>query len=63
MDNLTSKAISKVSSIKTFDFSTFYTTILFEQFKSRLWPYKSTFNCKNGSRRYNTAVFNEADFV
>ena len=36
LDHLKSKTISKVSSIKTFDFSSLYTTIPNEQLKSRL---------------------------
>ena len=50
LEHLKSKAISKVSSIKTVDFSTLYTTIPHEQLKSRLSGLISTSICKNGSR-------------
>ena len=36
LEHINSQALSKVSSIKTFDLSTFYTIILDEQLKSRL---------------------------
>ena len=57
LQHLKSKAISKVSSIKTFEFSTLYTTIPHEQLKSGLSGLiKKKFICKNGSRRYKYAV-------
>ena len=43
LEHLKSKAISKVSSIKTFDFPMRYTTIPHEQLKSR-WPNKKLFD-------------------
>ena len=47
LEHLKSKAISKGSSIKTFDFDTLYTTIPHEQLKSRLSGLKrSSFICK-----------------
>ena len=52
LEHLKSKAISKVSSIKTFDFCTLYTRITHEQLKYRLGGLISSFICKNGSRRY-----------
>ena len=36
LDNLQSNSITSVNSIKTFDFSTLYTTIPHDQLKSRL---------------------------
>ena len=56
LEHLKSKAISKGSSIKTFDFSTLYTTISHEQLKSRLRGLISFFICKDGSRRYKHVV-------
>ena len=58
------KKISKVSSIKTFDFSTLYTTILHEQLKSRFSGLiRSFFICRNGSRRYVVVKYNTAFLV
>ena len=36
LDNLQSRSFSKVSSIKTFDFPTLYTTLLHDKLKTRL---------------------------
>ena len=47
LEHLKSKAISKVYSIKTFDFSMLYTTIPNEQLKSRLSGLISSFICNN----------------
>ena len=47
----------KVSSIKSFDFSTFYTKIPHEQLKYRFSGLiRIYFICKNGSRRYQYVV-------
>jgi hypothetical protein len=36
LDNLKSRSFSQVSAIKTFDFSTLYTTLLHDKLKTRL---------------------------
>ena len=58
LEHLKTKAISKVSSIKTFDLSTLYTTIPHEQLESRLSDIISYFICKNGLRRYKYVFVN-----
>ena len=66
LENLKSHSLSKVSSIKTFDFSTLYTTIPHEKLKSRLKQLVSqAFIDKNGNRRYQYIVVknNRAYFV
>ena len=63
LELLKSKAISKVSSINTFDLSTLY-TIPHEQWISRLSGLiKSTFTCTNGSRRYKYVVVNNTAYL
>jgi hypothetical protein len=56
---LTSTSISRVNAIKTFDFSTLYTTIPHSKLKERLKKliFGSFFN-KNGTRRYSYLVAN-----
>ena len=66
LEHLKSQAISKVYSIKTFDVSTLYTTILHQQLKSRLSGLiRSSFICQNGSQRYRyiAVKYNTAYFV
>ena len=65
LENLKSKTISKVSSIKTFNLSMLYTTIPHQQLKSRLSGLISFFICKNGSRKYKYIVvmYDTAYFV
>ena len=57
MEILNSKSVSSCNSIKTFDFSTLYTSIPHEQLKSRLAQLiKRSFFKKNGKRRYKFLV-------
>ena len=57
MEILNSKSVSSCNSIKTFDFSTLYTSIPHEQLKSRLAQLiKRSFFKKNGKRRYKYLV-------
>ena len=57
MENLHSKSFSSCNSIKTFDFSTLYTSIPHSQLKSRLAQLiKRSFIKKNGKRRYKYLV-------
>ena len=56
LDNLKSREFAKVHSVKTFDFSTLYTTIPHEKLKCRLKQIiNKSFGGKNG-RRYNFIV-------
>ena len=59
LHNLKSSSFSNVSSIKTFYFSTLYTTIPHSKLKTRLKDliYQSFF-CKNGKRRFQYLVVN-----
>ena len=66
IENLKSRSFSTVTNIKTFDFSTLYTTIPHFKLKERLKDL--IFQCffrKNGKRRYKFLVFghNKAYFV
>ena len=66
LDNLQSNSITSVKSIKTFDFSTLYTTIPHDQLKSRLASIVNQAFCfKNGKRRYEYIVvkYNSTYFV
>ena len=57
MEILSSKSVSSCNSIKTFDFSTLYTSIPHEHLKSRLAKLiKRSFLKKNGKRRYKYLV-------
>ena len=57
LEHLISKVLSKISAIKTFELYTLYTTIPHRQLKYRLSDLvRSTFICKNGSRRYKYVV-------
>ena len=57
VDNLHSPHFNSVHSIRSYDFSTLYTTIPHEKLKVRLADIiKSTFFHKNGSRRYKFLV-------
>ena len=66
LDNLHSNSIASVNSIKTFDFSTLYTTIPHDQLKSRLASIVNQAFCfKNGKKRYEYIVvkYNSTYFV
>ena len=59
-------SLSRVSTIKTYDFSTLYTTIPHSKLKSRLAQLiRQTFSTKNGKCRYQYIVikYNQAYFV
>ena len=57
LDNLKSMSFSKVDSIKTFDFSSLYTTIPHDKLKSRLKDLIThCFFYTNGKRRYKYIV-------
>ena len=57
MEILSSKSVSSCNSIKTFDFSTLYTSIPHEQLKARLAQLiRRSFFKKNGKRRYKYLV-------
>jgi hypothetical protein len=51
LDNLQSRSFSQVSSIKTFDFSTLYTTLPHDKFKTRL---KETIHKAFSHRNYGS---------
>ena len=58
LENLSSRSFQSVSSVKTYDFSTLYTTLPHSDLKSRLKDL--IFHCflkKNGTRRYKFLVF------
>ena len=60
LENLKSRSLKKITSIKTYDFSTLYTTIPHSILKTRLAKLiKNSFFCKNGSRRYKYLVVNK----
>ena len=66
LDNLKSRSLSKITSIKTFDFSTLYTTIPHDKLKQRLKDIiNQAFFYRNGSRRYKYVVlgYNATYFV
>jgi hypothetical protein len=53
---------SKIHSIKTYDFSTLYTTILHNKLKSRLFQIiDNCFLSKNGTRKYKFLVIGKQD--
>ena len=55
--NLKARSLSNITAIKTFDFSTLYTTIPHDKLKSRLKDIiHQAFFKKNGSRRYKYIV-------
>ena len=66
LNNLQSRSLHLVSSVKTYDFSTLYTTIPHSDLKSRLKDLISQcFLTKNGTRRYKYLVlgYNSSYFV
>ena len=66
LDNFKSRSFSEISSIKTFDFSTLYTTIPHVKLKNRLKEIiHNAFQHKNGSIRYKsiTLGYHKAYFV
>ena len=57
LDNLNSNSLASVHSIKTYDFSTLYTTIPHSKLKSRLTELiRNAFRLKNGKKRYEYIV-------
>ena len=59
LDNLQSQSLSVISNIKTFDFSTLYTTIPHNKLKSRLRDLvNNVFHYKTGKPRYKYLVVN-----
>ena len=59
LDNLKSKPCSNITHIKTFDFSTLYTTIPHNKLKTRFKELiHNVFHHKNGKRRYQYLVVN-----
>ena len=57
LDNLQSHSLTSIHSIKTYDFSTLYTTIPHTKLKARLCELiKNAFKCKNGKKRYEYIV-------
>ena len=55
--NLQSHSLNSIHSIKTYDFSTLYTTIPHTKLKARLYELiKNAFRCKNGKRRFEYIV-------
>ena len=53
LENLNSNSLAPVHSIKTYDFSTLYTTIPHSKLKSRLTELiRNAFRFKNGKKRY-----------
>ena len=66
LDNLQSHSLTSIHSIKTYDFSTLYTTIPHTKLKARLSELiKNAFKCKNGKKRYEYIVVghNSTHFV
>ena len=66
LDNLQSHSLSSIHSIKTFDFSTLYTTIPYAKLKFRLSELiKNAFRYKNGKKHYEYIVvgYNCTHFV
>ena len=66
LDNLQSYSLSSIHSIKTYDFSTLYTTIPHAKLKFRLSTlFKNAFRYKNGNKRYEYIVvsYNSTYFV
>ena len=59
LENIQANSLSSINSIKTFDFSTLYTTIPHDKLKSRLASLvKQAFYSKNGKKRYEYIVVN-----
>ena len=57
LDNLQSHSLTSIHSIKTYDFSTIYTTIPHTKLKARLSELiKNAFKCKNGKKHYEYIV-------
>ena len=57
LDNLQSHSLNSIHSIKTYDFSTLYTTIPHTKLKARLSELiKNAFRCKNGKKRFEYIV-------
>ena len=57
LDNLQSHSLNFIHSIKTYDFSTLYTTIPHTKLKTRLSELiKNAFRCKNGKKRFEYIV-------
>ena len=57
LDNLQSHSLNSIHSIKTYDFSTLYTTISHTKLKARLSELiKNAFICKNGKKRFEYIV-------
>ena len=57
LDNLQSHSLTSIHSIKTYDFSTLYTTIPHTKLKARLSELiKNAFKCKYGKKRYEYIV-------
>ena len=57
LENLNSNSLASVHSIKTYDFSTLYTTIPHSKLKSRLTELiRNAFRFKNGKKRYEYIV-------
>jgi hypothetical protein len=62
LENLKSHDFSKFDSIKTYDFSTLYTTIPHNKLKSRLFQIiDDCFLDKNGTRKYKFLVIGKQD--
>ena len=61
VDNLKSQAFLKINSIKSFDFTTLYTTIPHDKLKSKLKEIiNQCFFHKNGNRRFKYVVLGYA---
>ena len=62
LEHLKSQTFNRISSIKSFDFSTLYTTIPHQKLKSRLASIvRNSFVYKNGNRRYKYLVLGRED--
>ena len=63
LEHLQSPNFNHITSIKSFDFSTLYTTIPHQKLKSRLSTIiRNSFIHKNGNRRYKFLVFRSTQF-
>jgi hypothetical protein len=63
LDNLKSKSFSQVSSIKTFDFSTLYTTLPHDKLKTRLKEtIHKAFSYRNYGSKFVVIGYNSAYF-
>ena len=57
LEHIKSLNFNLITNIKSFDFSTFYTTILHQKLKSRLaFIIRNSFIYKNGNRRYKFLI-------